>query len=494
MITLFTGRSFVFFRVIFAFVLFGGYIASFFFLKKRLKIPLSFFLFYGVLIAIGATYWWGQMLLSETIVGYLLVPVMLLIIIKNLEKIKFDKTDLLVISILTFFSLFTSLTFIYFIPIIDFLVIYFYLRDNPPFHFKKCINPIIIFSLPYILFFIYLVITSSVSEFYFASIYYNVTYYIYNFPQVAGYFSHHPARYAISIARHTIDNFSVLLVQVSGFNFSYPLTISLALGNIAFLIYLLFKRQFVLVLLILSMILYTNARSEPLNIKETDFHATVYIMLTLVTTSFLFFRFKDELNKRLPYFEKLILSAVFLLTASYWFFFTIHLTNKFLDKFYNKFMGNEPLIYDRSQVAPVINKIITQNDYFWIGTFELQELLFIKGKIASKYYWFLPANSRDEKIKREIIADFEKNRPKVIVFKKWWANFGVKPEEFNTIIVNFLDKNYFQINDLKKEGMNIRFTAAPERDFDFETELYFDKNRKEEIVKELFEKSLIEKI
>lgn len=495
LITLFTGRSFVAFRIVFAFLLFTSYVLSYLMLKRRLKgKSTDSFLLFGILIGLGATYWWGQMLLSETIVGFLLVPALLLVIGKVYNQIKFDLLDLWIVSLLTFFSLFTSLTYIYLIPIFDFLVIYFYLRDKRPFRINKVIKPILIFFLPYFIFLTYLIITKSASEFYFASIYYNVAYYIYNFPKVAGVHSHHPIRYAISIAKNTIENFSALLVQVSNFNFSYPLNISLALANVAFLIFLLFKRKFALVFLIISIILYTNARSEPLNIKETDFHATVFIMLTLAITSYLFFRLKEDLDKRIPYFERLVMSSVFIITAIYWFFTTLHLFNKFLDKSYGKLMGNDPLIYDRPQAAPIINKIITEDDYFWIGPFELQELLFIKGKIASKYYWFLPANARDERLKREIIADLNKNRPKVILFKRRWATFGVKPEDFNTVIVDFLGKHYFQIEDLKKEGLGIRLTVAPERDFDFEKELFFDKNRKEGIIKELFEKGLIEKI
>ena len=66
---------------------------------------------------------------------------------------------------------------------------------------------------------------------------------------------------------------------------------------------------------------------------------------------------------------------------------------------------------------------------------------------------FLPANARDEKIKREFTADLEKNRPMVVVFKKWYSNFGVKPEDFNGVIVDFLGKNYFQIKDLNKDAV-----------------------------------------
>jgi hypothetical protein len=494
-ITLFTQRSFVHFREIFAVILFLGFVASFLLLRKRLQGEnLNFFLYYGILIGAGATFWWGHMLLSETVVGYLLVPAFLLIFIKKLKRMKFDLIDVWTISVLTFFALFTSLTYVYLIPVVDTVVLYFYFENNRQFEIIKILKPISIFILPYALFLIYLILTGSIYEFYFSSIDYNVAYYIYNFPQVAGSYSHHPLRYAISIAKNTADQFYAILVQAKDFNFSYPLTISLALADMGFLIYLSLRRQYLLILMVIWTIFFVNARSTPLTIGETDFHATVYIMLSIAIASFLLFRLKEELGGKLPYLEKLIFSFIFLILGIYWLSTTAHLTLKFVDKGYKKLMATEPMIYDYSQAAPVINKLVDNNDYYWIGPFELQELLFIKGKPASKYYWFLPANARDEKIKREIISDLNKNRPKVILFKKDWSTFGVSPADFNKVIVDFLNENYFQIADLKKDGLKIRFTQARERDFNFETELFFDNSRKNVIIQELFEKGLIEKI
>jgi len=150
--------------------------------------------------------------------------------------------------------------------------------------------------------------------------------------------------------------------------------------------------------------------------------------------------------------------------------------------------------FRRAQTAQTLNKLVSESEYYWIGPFELQELLYINGKVASRYFWYLPASSRDEKIRTELISDFEKNKPKVIVYKKWWANFGVQPEDFNGIIVNYLDKNYFQISDLKKEGLNIHVKVGKELNFDFENEYFFDKSRKDEIVREMLDKGLIEEI
>ncbi len=493
-ITMFTERSFVFFRIIFSFILFIWFVVSFFIIKNRLKDqnPI-YFILYGVLIALGSTYWWGQMLLSETIVGHLLVPVMLIMIGKDLMQIRFDIKDIWIISLLTFLSLFTSLTYIYFIPFVLLITFYFYLRDNKPFTPKNIITPLIIFTFPYLIFFIYLILTGSLFEFYFASIYYNVNYYIYNFPKVAGIHSHHPVRYAISIARNSIDGISALLTQIPSFNLSYPMNISLALGNLIAIIYFLLKRRFGLTLLLTSMMIYTNARSEPLNIHETDFHATVYIMLTIATTMYIFSKIKNDLDKKYPFSFKSIFAFLFILGGVYWLFAAMFWGNSFMNKAYDKLMGNAPLIYDRPQTGRILNTLLTKDDYYWIGPFELQELLFINGQQASKYFWFLPANSRDEKIKREIIADFDKTKPKVILFKDWWSNFGVTPEQFNTTIVTYLDKNYFQLEDLKNEGLEFTVNMPRERDFDFENELYFRKDQKEKIVAELFSKNLIQK-
>lgn len=493
-ITLFTQRSFVNFRIVFAILLFAYFIFSYYLLKRRLKKSPNFYLFFGILVGIGATYWWGQMLLSETIVGFLLSTGIVLVVDKVMSGIKFDVTDLWVISLLTFLSIFTSLTYVYFVPIFDLIVLFYYFRDNFRFNTKKIIKALMIFLGPYIVFFGYLLLTGSLSEFYFASIKYNVNYYIYNFPQVAGQFSHNPIRYGISIALHTLDNFWALLTQITSFNLAYPFNISIAVGLVAVIIYFMIRKKYSLVILTLSMLFWTNARSEPLNMKETDFHATVFIMMTLSLITYFFFSVKDYFEKSMSFFNKLILSGVFLLTLFYWFFNSLFLFNRFADKVYGKYMGRDPRIYDMPQAAPILNKILTTDDYYWIGPFELQEVLFVNAKQASKYFWFLPANSRDEKIKKEITSDLTKNRPKVIVFKKWWANFGVRPEDFNTTIVDFLDRNYFQISDLRKEGMNIKVKAGRERDFDFESEFFFDKNRKAEIISNLIDKGLIEQI
>jgi len=494
-ITLISGRSFVLFRIIFSLLLFAFYCYSYYLLKKHTRQKsLHFFLLYGMFISIGATYWWGQMLLSETVVGYLLVPAFLLIIIKRLHRIRFDKIDIVLISILSFFSLFISLTYIYLIPFVYAVLLYYYFSDHKPPSIKDIVVPLGIIIIPYILFGIYLIVTGSIHEFYFASIYYNVNYYIYNFPKVGDTFSHNPLRYAISIAKHTSENFTALLAQIHTFNFDYPFNVSLALGNVAIIIYFLIKREFTLAFLIISMIFYTNARSEPLTSSETDFHATVYIMITLSLVSYFFFAVKDAINKKTGDFNHLVLSFIFITTAIYWLFTVIFLSNKFLDKAYSKYMGLAPLIYDRPQAAQTINKIVGKDEYFWIGPFELQELLFIQGKVASKYYWFLPANSRDDKIKSEIRDDLLKNKPKVIVFKKWYSNFGVKPEDFNGTIVAVLNDHYFQISDLRKEGLRLKVDVSSERNFNFEDDFYFYKDKKDEIINLLFEKKLIERI
>jgi hypothetical protein len=215
-------------------------------------------------------------------------------------------------------------------------------------------------------------------------------------------------------------------------------------------------------------------------------------MSAIALAVFLLYHLRRELSSRLTFYKRTVYSSLLLLVGIYWVFNSFYLFQQFIDKAYGKFMGRDPLIYDYTQVAPTLNKIVSEDDYYWIGPFELQELLTIKGRIASKYFWFLPASSRDPKITGELLSDLTQHKPKVVVFKKWWANFGVQPEDFNGVIVKFLNENYFQIADLRREGMKIKITAPYELNFDFEKEYFFDKARKIEIINQLIQEKLIE--
>lgn len=494
LITLFSRQSFVLFREIFALLLFGITAGFYWFLRKKFaEKEVRFYLGYIVLVGLAATYFWANMLLSETIVAFLFIPAFALFFLRYWLKQKLTHKDLLFISILTSISLLTSFTFLFAIGIFWFFVFIYYWQHEKLLS-KNTFLAVGIALVPYILFLIYLLITGSLSEFIFQSIVYNRDYYIYNFPIVSGQVSTNPVRYAISIFYNTSQQLYAILVQFKDFNFAYPVNLTLALVNFGLIAYLVSKRKYSMGILIYLLMIYFNARAEPLTSKETDFHSTVYGFLSLFNLALFVKLIIPNFNKELLSSKKLFYGILMSLVGVYGMFTVAYFTKAFTEKTYMRFMGQAPGIYDEPVVAPIINKIVSKDDYFWIGPFEFQELLYINGKLPSKYHWFLPANERSEKIKTEIVADLLAHRPKLIVFKEDYRIFGVEAKDFNYPIVNFLREHYIQLHDLEKNGVRYRPKITDLHNFDLEWNFYFDKSRTEEIIDLLLKEQIIEPI
>jgi len=223
------------------------------------------------------------MFLSETLISYLIIPVYGLILLKSFYKKIWTLTDLVLVSILTFLSFSVSLTYIYIFALIYPLVLVLYVLGlKKRFDIKKIFIALVVLGLPYLIFGIYLLATNSYEEFYFQQYFYNFNYYIYNFPDVAGVRSTNPIRYAVSTAYQTLNGFYGLFIQVKDLNLEYPFNVSLVLSNLLIVIYLIVRKRFWIAAMVVFVVIFSNTRSEPLNIKETYFHATVFIALTFL--------------------------------------------------------------------------------------------------------------------------------------------------------------------------------------------------------------------
>lgn len=494
-ITLFTKQSFVNFRIILSLVYFCILLSTYFLLKKLLKIKFFYeFLFFCLILSVTTVYFWGHMLLADTLSGYLLIPAYVLVLLKVSQDSKLTLLDLALVSILSTLTFFTTITYTYVAIIFNLFVLYvFYTQNKIKIFSRKTLKISLIFIIPCLFFLGYFVISGSLLNYYEQGILYNKNIYIYNYPRPQGSTTLNPLRYAIVIIHEFFVNYRALLTQVKDFNFSYPFNITLAIANLSLLIYLVVQKKYRLFFFVLSILIFTNPRSNPLTSKETDFQSSVYIMFSLFNISYILFLLKSHLVNHLNLFKKIIFIPLFLITSLYFFFFTLFIFDNFFEKAYQKYMGTAPLIYDRPQVAPIINKLITRNDYFWIGPHEFEELLYINGKLPSKYHWFLRAHSETPKIKKELISDLQKNKPKIIVYKRDYSSFGQNPQSLNSLMINFLDKDYFQIGNIGSPSGEYRAKQKTYQNFDLEEHFYFDLARKEEIVKQLLELNVIEK-
>lgn len=497
-IQLFTGQSFVRFRIGFAILLFAFHIATYLLVKKRAKeVGTGFYIPFLFAVALAGTYFWGQMLLADTLAAYLIIPGYGLLLLKSYSGERFDRKDLLIVSLSTFFAWFTSMTFTYVIIGLNLYACYLYWKsERKRVGWVQLIKNLgVVFLVPYIIFFVYLVITGSLKDYYFANIVYNQKYYIYNYliPE-GGRFN--PLRYAIIISNAFVNNYFPALWGVKDFSFSDPIQVTLAVSNAALLILFLVKRRFAFLFAFFSMLVFSNPRSNPQAIRETDYQSSMYILSSMFNGMFSLFALRKILDEeKLFHSIKAIATVTFMILAAYWFFNGMFLFMKFEQKFFPKYMGQAPFIYDQPQVAKLVNQMMGGNDTAWIGPFEFKELFYLKTKkLPSKYHWFLK-QAAVSKIKDEMVADFEKSRPKVIVFKRAYSPWAGNAPEFNYFFTDFLDKNYVRLCSLNATlpDFSYEWTMGDPRNFQLATDINFDSQKKDEILADIERQSLIKR-
>jgi hypothetical protein len=490
---LFSGQSFVRFRIVYSIFLFLYSIGIYQYLKRSVgKIETKFYLYFLILVGIASTYFWGHMLIADNLSAYFIVPTLALIILKVVYKKIFFRSDLIFVSILLSLALLSALTIIYLVAFIYLFSFYYYLRGRDLKNiWKNILTFIVIMAVPYLIFVLYLLITGSFSDYVYQSIVVNQKYYVYNAP-ISPSGTINPIRYAIVIFHSFYYNFTSLLYQVKDFNFGFPFNITLALANLALVFYLFVRKNYALSLLFIISLVFSNARSSPLDSSEKDYQAAVYILISLFSVCFFLSKAYGDLREEKEYGKKTILTILVVLVGIYSFFNAIFLFGKFEQKAYTKYMGTASLIYDRPGLAPILNKILGPNDYVWIGPLDFKDYLYLDStKIATKYHFLIPAMGRSERIKKDLLSDFIRNQPKIIYFDQNFSVLGGNPQSYAPFFVDYLKQNYITLYGYKN---NEYISVIPVSSaVDLETKMYINKNNVNEIIEKLLSLNIIEK-
>lgn len=483
----FSGTSFVRFRLLLALAFFIINIKGYLLLKKRFPDIGSFYIPILFLIAISGTYFWGQMLLADTLAAYFILPAIALVVLSRMEKRLFTQKDLVLFSIFSFLSWFTSMTYTYLIGGLILYAVYLFYRGQRvqnKSHLSILARSLFIIGIPFVVYFLLIILTGSLDDYYFANITYNQRFYIYNYPRPIGA-PVNPIRYAIIIAHDFFNNFFPLLGGVKDFRFNDPLNTTLALSQGAFFIVLLLTRNYLLILPFSIILIYANARSNPAAIRETDYQASVYILSSIFFGWYGLYLLRKLVDSgTIKYSTKIIASSLFLILVVYWFFTSFFLSLKYLQKFFVKYMGTAPLIYDRPEVAPIINSLTSSDDYVWVGPFEFKELWYLKGKVPSKYHWFLNHAASSPRIMDGMIDDFNAHKPKVIVFNRNYSPWGGDPKTFNYFFTDFLDQNYVRLVDINDstEDFEYKWKNPDSQNFNLERDFNINKDNTDEMI------------
>ncbi len=489
-VNLFSFNSFVLFRFFYAIFLLLLTFGSYFYIKSSLKtVETKFYLFFIFFLGLASTYFWGQMLLADNLAAFLLTPVFALVFLKSINNLKFSTKDFIFISVFSFLALMSALTYSYLVAGVYGFVFIYYLyqerRKSDPIYLLKMIGVIL---LPFVLFLLYLIVTGSLGSYFYDAVKFNRDFYIY-YPGFEGKPPSNPIRYGIIMLQGFHNNFSSMMLGVRDFNFTYPFNISLGVANTALAIYLILKKKYLPVLLLVGVLVYANARTNPFSSAETDYQSAVYIMISLFNLCFVIPALYREINISSDSAKKIICGVLFILVLVYSFFCFTFILRKFSYKAYDKYMGLASSIYDGPRIAPVMNRIVPSDHYSWIGPFAFEDLYYLDSKIPSRYQVLLPGMGKSEKIPAEIISDFEKNKPDVIYFDKDFFILGGNPAVYGKFFMDFLGENYYKLDEIDNGAY--QYSDGVDRSFLFEQKLYISKDKAPEVVKRLKSEGLI---
>lgn len=489
-ILLVAGQSFVKFRLILGVVYSLGAVAFYIWGSKRFGIKVGkIILVWLVFLAIGATYWWGQMLLADSLASYLVsVPVILLfgIIFKN-ETI--GKKDLWVISIFSSLALLTTFTLLYLVlSIYLFTLLWIIKNSTKKILSKENFKVIGVLSVPYLFFVLYLLITGSLKEYFYQSVIFNANYYAF---LPGGVSVKNPMRVIVVLFYQFFINFKTMLVMTKDLNFGSPFAQTLVLSNAVMVLYSVVNRKFFLGAFVWCTLTLSIVRSNPYTTAETDYQGMTYHLISIFFGLVVLRYLWQELQERLAPVKQALYLASFMFLGTYFVFFSLYLVDKYLDKAYQKYMGTQALIYDRPSVASTLNGLLDKNDRYFLGPFDFENHLYMDAKLASRYIVVIPAMNKSDQIKNELISDLQKNKPKIVVFDTEMRVFGDKPGEF---VRDFLSQNYFNLEHLGAPCVEFKATNKWFGSYDFERHFFFRNEDQAEIVKRLFNQKLIEPV
>lgn len=460
-IEIFSGQSFVRFRVIYEIFIASFSLYGYWYISKSIGRKYTYFYpFLLVFLGIIGTYYWFQMLLADNISAFSILPCYLLVLLKSFHKKALTIKDLWFVSILLALAFYSSLAYAYFIAIFAVFVLAEYYKYSPlKIKRLRSYYPLLIFFVPHAVYGLYLFVTGSLNDYIFDGIRFNTQYYIYNYPRAAGDTHINPLRYAIVIAHLFYTDFSILLQGALKFEFAFPINTTLAVGSVGTIIFLFLKRKIRLGLLILLLIIYANARSNPLKSAETDYQSAVYIMISLANVFFVLPALYRSISSPVtPVAKKYLYGVLLIIISIYSFYSFIFIVRKYEDKMFLKYMGQAALVYDRPEIAPILNRVLSPDDSVYIGPFEFEELFYTNVKLATKYQILIPGMGHSPDVQAKIIQELSKNKPKIIVFDKNFYILGNRAGTYGQFLLDYLKENYVLAMDYR-EG-NVRYTST----------------------------------
>jgi len=490
LITLFTRQSLVLFRLGLAGFWWLTGLGFWKYFKKRFGEKISkTYLIWLFVYGIASTYFWTQMMLADSLAMFLYTPIALMMLVFLGGNKRITRKDVWLVGGLSFLVWLSSQGFTYLVALTNLLIWGKYLWQKRIKLFSKS-NLVVLLGLavPYLLFGSYLLLSGRAKDYYQQAIEFNIKYYLYNYPKPAGSMRVNPIRYVLITGDKIFFQYWVLLRMVAGLGLEYPINTTLALTMMGAITWGAVKKRWGWCLYLLGLIVLTNIRSEPLHSSERDYQIAVYAFSAMMVAVYWGQRLIRTFNQEKKLTRQLLWGGMLLSLLLYWTASGFRLVIKWEEKMYGKYRGAVPLVYDRPVIAPIINQLLTKDDYVWIGPFHFEEMFYVKAKPASKYTILLGEFKHLEEVQKKILADLEINQPKIISLDRNYRIRGGTPEENSQFFLKWLEKDYVLLGEYAKVesiGLTRNIYFAVDRDF------YLRKDVAEEMVGKMEELGMI---
>ena len=404
--------SYTVFRIIWSLFNFLLLASLGFYVKRRYKKIYPFYLIFLAFYPLTALYFWFHLYLADSLaVLFFSLSFWLLLLQTFFNKDQKENNYLFIlVSFLNFCLVFSSATFVYLA-----LFLYLWQLYLIGLNQKKIVTYIFYSFLPYFIYALYLFLTKSFFDFYFANFVYNTKLYI-SIPNYVKSAHFNPAKLALTLIDNFWQNYIVLLTLIKHLDLYLPIGVLAGLGSLILLIILLIKKLpiGIIYFFVLS---FSAPRSNIQKFSETDYQGSLFLVLGLISALVNFYflyqsKFKEIFLEDLSRLVKIILFI-------FGFFLFIFLYQNFYHKFFSVYTQKMPSVYNFSYVANFIDQIIKKDEYYWIGPYEPHHEFFVKnGRLPGKYPTLLPQFRENDYLKNDFLSQFNRNKPLILRLKK----------------------------------------------------------------------------
>jgi hypothetical protein len=476
---LFSFKSFILFRFYWAVFTYLSLFILALWIKKKNKEIFPYYLGFFFIYPLLSLYYWLHLYLADSLSVLFFSISFWILLIQTFSKNK-DLKPLFVSSFFLFLMNFSSLTFLY-LSIALYLWHLFIIGIK---EFRKIVLFVSWCVVPYFVYLIYLLITGSFKDFYFANFVYNTELYI-SIPNYTRGRFFNPIKFALTLIYNFSQGYLPLLTKIKHLDLYLPTGVLAGLSTLV-LLFLFFSRNWFLGLIYFFILCFSAPRSGLKTFNETDYQSGMFLILGLASTMTVIYILKN-INKENSIINDIKKASRFLIWI-FLIFTTIFLLGNFYSKFYLRYTQKMPSIYDSSQTKELIDSVIENGDYFWVGPYEPNELFYIdKGRLPGKYPTLLPQFRENEFTKTTFIEQFEKTKPKIIIYKNEASVFNTPALIFGEFFINWMSDKYTQLEKIKE----VEVIKNPSF-FNLKTDLFILNENKNTILNKLKESGFIQ--